>query len=43
MYHVGVYEGGTNMVDSPHTGARVSYVRLSSLRGRFAGARRLLH
>jgi peptidoglycan DL-endopeptidase CwlO len=29
-------------VEAPHTGARVSYVRLSSLRGRFAGARRLL-
>jgi cell wall-associated NlpC family hydrolase len=23
VYHVGVYEGGNNMVDSPHTGARV--------------------
>jgi cell wall-associated NlpC family hydrolase len=23
VYHVGVYEGGTNMVDSPHTGSRV--------------------
>ena len=23
VYHVGVYEGGTMMVDSPHTGARV--------------------
>ena len=29
-------------VSAPHTGARVSYVRLSSLRTRFAGARRLL-
>ena len=29
-------------VEAPHTGTRVSYVRLSSLRGRFAGARRLL-
>jgi cell wall-associated NlpC family hydrolase len=29
-------------VSAPHTGARVSYVRLSSLRNRFAGARRLL-
>jgi cell wall-associated NlpC family hydrolase len=29
-------------VSAPHTGARVSYVRLSSLRARFAGARRLL-
>jgi cell wall-associated NlpC family hydrolase len=29
-------------VSAPHTGARVSYVRLSLLRGRFAGARRLL-
>ena len=29
-------------VEAPHTGARVGYVRLSSLRGRFAGARRLL-
>jgi cell wall-associated NlpC family hydrolase len=23
VYHVAVYEGGTNMVDAPHTGARV--------------------
>jgi cell wall-associated NlpC family hydrolase len=23
VYHVGVYEGGTNMVDSPHTGSSV--------------------
>jgi peptidoglycan DL-endopeptidase CwlO len=23
VYHVGVYEGGTSMVDAPHTGARV--------------------
>jgi cell wall-associated NlpC family hydrolase len=29
-------------VSAPHTGARVSYVRLSSRRARFAGARRLL-
>src|SRR5512133_1881645 len=29
-------------VSAPHTGARVSYVRLSSVRGRVAGARRLL-
>jgi peptidoglycan DL-endopeptidase CwlO len=29
-------------VEAPHTGARVSFVRLSSLRGRFAGGRRLL-
>ena len=29
-------------VSAPHTGARVSYVRLSLLRTRFAGARRLL-
>jgi hypothetical protein len=29
-------------VSAPHTGARVSYVRLSSLHARFAGVRRLL-
>ena len=29
-------------VSAPHTGARVSYVRLSSLRTQFTGARRLL-
>jgi cell wall-associated NlpC family hydrolase len=23
VYHVGIYEGGNSMVDSPHTGARV--------------------
>ena len=30
-------------ISAPHTGARVSYVRLLSLRPRFAGARRVLH
>jgi len=30
-------------VEAPHTGALVSFVRLSSLRGRFVTARRLLH
>jgi peptidoglycan DL-endopeptidase CwlO len=25
VYHVGVYEGGFNMVDSPHTGSRVGF------------------
>jgi cell wall-associated NlpC family hydrolase len=30
-------------VEAPHTGARVSFVRLSSLHGRFVTARRLLH
>jgi peptidoglycan DL-endopeptidase CwlO len=25
VYHVGVYEGGNNMVDSPHTGSRVGF------------------
>jgi len=25
VYHVGVYEGGSNMVDSPHTGSRVGF------------------
>jgi murein DD-endopeptidase len=30
-------------IQAPHTGARVSYVSLGSLRGEFVGARRLLH
>jgi cell wall-associated NlpC family hydrolase len=25
VYHVGIYEGGNSMVDSPHTGARVEF------------------
>jgi cell wall-associated NlpC family hydrolase len=25
VYHVGIYEGGNSMVDSPHTGARVGF------------------
>jgi cell wall-associated NlpC family hydrolase len=25
VYHVGVYEGGENMVDAPHTGERVQW------------------
>ena len=40
--HVVLVVSKHSAVEAPHTGARVSYVRLSSLRGRFAGARRLL-
>ena len=40
--HVMLVVSKRSAVEAPHTGARVSYVRLSSLRGRFAGARRLL-
>jgi cell wall-associated NlpC family hydrolase len=40
--HVMLVVSTRTAVEAPHTGARVSYVRLSSLGGRFAGARRLL-
>ncbi len=40
--HVMLVVSKREAVEAPHTGARVSYVRLASLRGRFAGARRLL-
>jgi len=40
--HVMLVVSPRSAVEAPHTGARVSFVRLSSLRGRFAGARRLL-
>jgi peptidoglycan DL-endopeptidase CwlO len=40
--HVVLVVSKRSAVEAPHSGARVSYVRLSSLRGRFAGGRRLL-
>ena len=40
--HVQVVVSNRAAVSAPHTGARVSYVSLKSLRGGFAGARRLL-
>jgi len=40
--HVQVVVSRRAAVSAPHTGARVSYVSLSSLRGGFVGARRLL-
>jgi cell wall-associated NlpC family hydrolase len=40
--HVMLVVSNRVAVEAPHTGARVSFVRLSSLRGRFAGGRRLL-
>jgi cell wall-associated NlpC family hydrolase len=40
--HVMLVVSNRSAVEAPHTGARVSFVRLASLRGRFAGARRLL-
>ena len=40
--HVMLVVSKRSAVEAPHTGARVSYVRLSSVRGRFAVARRLL-
>jgi cell wall-associated NlpC family hydrolase len=40
--HVQVVVSKRAAVSAPHTGARVSYVSLSSLRGGFVGARRLL-
>jgi len=40
--HVQLVVSKRAAVSAPHTGARVSYVSLSSLRGGFAGARRLL-
>ena len=40
--HVELVVSKRAAVSAPHTGARVSYVSLSSLRGGFVGARRLL-
>jgi len=40
--HVVLVVSRRSAISAPHTGARVSFVRLSSLRARFAGARRLL-
>jgi cell wall-associated NlpC family hydrolase len=40
--HVMLVVSKRSAVEAPHTGALVSYVRLSSLRSRFAAARRLL-
>jgi cell wall-associated NlpC family hydrolase len=40
--HVVLVVSKRSAVEAPHTGARVSYVSLASLRGRFTGARRLL-
>ena len=40
--HVVLVASGTKGISAPHTGARVSYVPLRSLRAQFAGARRLL-
>jgi len=40
--HVQLVVSNRAAVSAPHTGARVSYVSLSSLRGGFVGARRLL-
>jgi cell wall-associated NlpC family hydrolase len=40
--HVQVVVSTRAAVSAPHTGARVSYVSLKSLRGGFVGARRLL-
>ena len=40
--HVVLVASSTKAISAPHTGARVSYVPLRSLRAQFAGARRLL-
>ena len=40
--HVQLVVSKRAAVSAPHTGARVSYVSLRSLRGGFVGARRLL-
>ena len=40
--HVVLVVSKQSAVQAPHTGARVSYVSLRSLRGEFVGARRLL-
>ena len=40
--HVVLVVSGRAAIQAPHTGARVSYVSLRSLRGEFVGARRLL-
>jgi cell wall-associated NlpC family hydrolase len=40
--HVQLVVSNRAAVSAPHTGARVSYVSLKSLRGGFVGARRLL-
>jgi cell wall-associated NlpC family hydrolase len=40
--HVVLVVSKRSAVQAPHTGTRVSYVSIASLRGRFAGARRLL-
>jgi cell wall-associated NlpC family hydrolase len=40
--HVQLVVSERAAVSAPHTGARVSYVSLRSLRGGFVGARRLL-
>ena len=40
--HVELVVSKHAVVSAPHTGARVSYVSLRSLRGGFVGARRLL-
>jgi cell wall-associated NlpC family hydrolase len=40
--HVVLVVSKRSAVEAPHTGASVSFVRLATLRGRFAGARRLL-
>jgi cell wall-associated NlpC family hydrolase len=40
--HVVLVASKQAAVSAPHSGARVSYVSLPSLRGAFAGARRLL-
>jgi cell wall-associated NlpC family hydrolase len=41
--HVVLVASSTQVISAPHTGARVSYVPLRSLRAQFAGARRLLN
>jgi cell wall-associated NlpC family hydrolase len=40
--HVALVASPRAAIQAPHTGARVSYVSLKSLRGEFVGARRLL-
>jgi cell wall-associated NlpC family hydrolase len=41
--HVVLVASSTKAISAPHTGARVSYMPLRSLRAQFAGARRLLN